>query len=81
MPHSAPAAPVLLTFPGIGELQSALASFIVRAQKESIEKKGRFTVAISGGSLPQQLAGLVDNPAVKWDKWYVLVPWCRSRSP
>ncbi|OJT12594.1 hypothetical protein TRAPUB_10835 [Trametes pubescens] len=71
MPHSAPAAPVLHTFPGIGELQTALANFIVRAQKESIEKKGRFTVAISGGSLPQQLAGLVDNPAVKWDKWQV----------
>ncbi|KAI0670094.1 6-phosphogluconolactonase [Trametes maxima] len=71
MPHSAPAAPVLCTFANNDELQTALANFIVRAQKESIEKKGRFTVAVSGGSLPKQLAGLINNPAVKWDKWQV----------
>ncbi|CDO72417.1 hypothetical protein BN946_scf184977.g116 [Trametes cinnabarina] len=71
MVHTAPTAPVLCTFPNDQELQAALAHFIVKAQKESIEKKGRFTVAISGGSLPKQLAGLIDNPAVKWDKWQV----------
>ncbi|KAI6134149.1 hypothetical protein F5141DRAFT_1077574 [Pisolithus sp. B1] len=52
-------------------LSSALASFIVKAQKESIEKKGRFTIALSGGSLPKQLKGLINNPGVKWDKWQV----------
>lgn len=52
-------------------LSSALASFIVKAQKESIEKKGRFTVALSGGSLPKQLKGLINNPGVRWDKWQV----------
>ncbi|KAG1716802.1 hypothetical protein ID866_400 [Astraeus odoratus] len=53
------------------KLTSALATFIVKAQKESIEKKGRFTVALSGGSLPKQLKGLIGDPAVKWDKWQV----------
>ncbi|KAI0374365.1 6-phosphogluconolactonase [Pilatotrama ljubarskyi] len=71
MVNTAPTAPILCTFPTNDELQNALAQFIVKAQKESIEKKGRFTVATSGGSLPKQLARLIDNPAVKWDKWQV----------
>lgn len=71
MPNTAPSAPVLLTFPTSAELVGALAQFIIKAQKESVEKKGRFAVALSGGSLPKQLSGLVNNPAVKWDKWYV----------
>jgi len=50
-------------------LSEKLAVFIVKAQKEAIDKKGRFTVALSGGSLPKQLNKLIDNPAVKWDKW------------
>ncbi|KAH9921927.1 6-phosphogluconolactonase [Epithele typhae] len=71
MSHAAPNPPVLCSFPSSAELMESLARFILKAQKESIEKKGRFTVAISGGSLPKQLAKLVDNPAVKWDKWHV----------
>ena len=71
MPHTVPNAPVLYVFPSSTELVDGLAQFIAKAQKESIEKKGRFTIALSGGSLPKQLSGLVDNPAIKWDKWYV----------
>ncbi|KAI0735377.1 6-phosphogluconolactonase [Earliella scabrosa] len=71
MPTTAPSAPVLCAFPTSAELVESLAQFIVKAQKESIEKKGRFTIALSGGSLPKQLSGLIDNPAVKWDKWHV----------
>jgi 6-phosphogluconolactonase len=64
-------APIVFAFPNSAELVDGLAAFVIKAQKESIEKKGRFTVAISGGSLPKQLAGLVDKPQVKWDKWYI----------
>ena len=71
MPHTVPNAPVLYVFPSSTELVDGLAQFIAKAQKESIEKKGRFTIALSGGSLPKQLSGLVDNPAIKWDKWCV----------
>jgi 6-phosphogluconolactonase len=49
----------------------SLATFVIKAQKEGIEKKGHFTLAVSGGSLPKQLGGLVDRPEVKWDKWRV----------
>jgi len=67
----APSAPVVYSFSNPEELVESLAQFIIKAQKESIEKKGRFTVAISGGSLPKQLNGLIGKPGVKWDKWEV----------
>ncbi|KAI1797697.1 6-phosphogluconolactonase [Ganoderma leucocontextum] len=71
MPNSGPSAPVLYSFPTNTELVDSLATFILKAQKESIDKKGRFTVALSGGSLPDHLSALVNHPGVKWDKWHV----------
>lgn len=67
----APSAPVVFSFSTFDALQDSLAKFIIKAQKDSVEKKGRFTVAISGGSLPKQLNGLIGKPGVKWDKWSV----------
>jgi 6-phosphogluconolactonase len=61
--------PILHSFASTDALQGALVEFILKAQKESIEKKGRFAVAFSGGSLPRTLKGLIGNPDVKWDKW------------
>jgi len=66
-----PVTPVLFAFPDTDAVADALGAFIVKAQKESLDKKGRFTVALSGGSLPKMLRALVKNPAVKWDKWHV----------
>ncbi|KAH7920086.1 6-phosphogluconolactonase [Leucogyrophana mollusca] len=72
MSHPPPNAPVLYSFPSPEELVSPLADFVLKAQKESIDKKGRFTLAISGGSLPKQLKGLIKlGDAVKWSKWQV----------
>ena len=68
-PH-APSAPILCSFSNPDELIESLAQFIIKAQKEAIQKKGRFTLAVSGGSLPKQLNGLIGKPGVKWDKWY-----------
>ncbi|KAL4068357.1 hypothetical protein V8B97DRAFT_2009018 [Scleroderma yunnanense] len=69
--HQPPNPPVLYSFPSASDLSPALAQFIAKAQKESLEKKGRFTVALSGGSLPKQLKDLIGNAAIKWDKWQV----------
>lgn len=69
--HQPPSPSVLYSFESPNELSEKLAAFIAKAQKEAIDKKGRFTVALSGGSLPKQLNKLIDNPAVKWDKWQV----------
>lgn len=71
MPH-APSPPTVYSFPTADVLSEALASFIIKAQKEAVEKKGRFTVAISGGTLPSRLTALAGKPGVKWDKWCVI---------
>jgi hypothetical protein len=70
--HQPPAQPVVREFPTIDALKEALASFIINAQKEVFEKKGRprFTIALSGGSLPDMLSGLIGKPDVKWKHWY-----------
>jgi 6-phosphogluconolactonase len=62
---------ILHAFPSAPELCDALASFIIDAQREAVEKKGRFTLALSGGSLPKQLGALIGRSGVKWDKWCV----------
>lgn len=68
--HQPPNTPILVSFATTDEIVSSLADFIVKAQKDSIDKKGRFTIALSGGSLPKMLKGLIGHPAVKWNKWY-----------
>jgi len=55
----------------VDNVVDGLANFINQAQKDAIEKKGRFTIALSGGSLPKLLKGLVDMKGIKWDKWQV----------
>ncbi|KAF8973781.1 6-phosphogluconolactonase [Flammula alnicola] len=71
MAHHAPNAPILFTFHDSDVLVSSLAAFITKAQKESIDKKGRFTIAVSGGSLPNMLKGLIGNHHIKWNHWQV----------
>ena len=68
MPHTS-SPPVLNSFVSNAELVKALSKFILKAQKEALDKKGRFTIALSGGSLPKQLGGLIGDPGTRWDKW------------
>lgn len=72
MPNGPPAEPILYSFPSTAQLVDALALFVIKAQNEAIDRKGRFTLAISGGSLPHQLNSLVGVPQVKWNLWYEL---------
>jgi 6-phosphogluconolactonase len=69
MPGGPAAPPILYSFPTNDQLIDLLAQFVVKVQKDAIDKKGRFTIALSGGSLPKQLKGLIGRPGVKWDKW------------
>ena len=73
MAHHPPHAPLLAVFPDTPALVAELATFVAKAQKDAIDKKGRFTIALSGGSLPAMLAGLTALPAgaVKWHHWHV----------
>jgi 6-phosphogluconolactonase len=69
MAHHPPNKPILISSPDTDTLVSNLASFVLKAQNEAVDKKGRFTLALSGGSLPANLRGLVGLDGVKWDKW------------
>lgn len=66
-----PTQPIVYSFPDTSTLSDSLADYILKAQRESIDKRGRFTIAISGGSLPKTLTALIAKPGVKWDKWHV----------
>lgn len=77
MPTHEPNAPVLYSFEDAQELVKSLADFILKAQNEAIGKKDKFSIAISGGSLPKQLAGLIDRPDAKWSKWSVYFVLCK----
>lgn len=65
------ATPVLYVQKSPDDVVRALAEYVAQAQKEAIEKKGRFTVALSGGSLPKNLRGLIGMEGIDWDKWQV----------
>lgn len=68
------AVPQLHRFATSDELSKSLADFVVKAQNAALERRGKFYVALSGGSLPRTLAqGLMSraDDAVQWDKWYV----------
>lgn len=69
--HHPPTGPVLISHTDTDSLIRNLAAFVAKAQKDAIDKKGRFTIALSGGSLSKMLRGLIDNTSIKWDKWHV----------
>ena len=69
--HQPPTPPVLVSFTNSDELANSLATFVEKAQRDSINKKGRFTIALSGGSLPKMLRGLIHNPHIKWNQWSI----------
>lgn len=69
MHNATPSPPVLYSFPDADSLIKDLAAFILKAQFESIDKRGRFTLALSGGSLPKMLKGLIGNEQIEWEKW------------
>lgn len=49
----------------------SLANFVIKAQRDAVDKRGKFTLALSGGSLAANLRGLAGQENVQWDKWYV----------
>ncbi|TPX37202.1 hypothetical protein SmJEL517_g01120 [Synchytrium microbalum] len=65
-------AKALYVFDNNAEISEALNVWTAALAKAAIAKSGRFTVALSGGSLPSVLAAkLVSNPTVEWSKWHI----------
>ena len=44
---------------------------MVKAQRDAVDKRGKFTIALSRGTLAANLRGLVGQENVQWDKWWV----------
>ena len=65
------APPVYYRFDSTNTLQSSLANFILKAQADAIAKRGSFTIALSGGSLSNNLKPLSSLDGIQWDKWQV----------
>ncbi|MFD1873018.1 6-phosphogluconolactonase [Hymenobacter bucti] len=61
-------------FPAAAEVLTALADYFVERAAQAIERRGRFAVALSGGSSPKQLYELLASPAyrgrVAWEQTY-----------
>lgn len=79
VPGIGPKDALLHSFSTGGELKKALAEYIIEAQEsvlnasdDSPKRKDHFTIALSGGSLPKMLEDLVEDPRVKWDRWYAI---------
>ncbi|CAD6566558.1 MAG: suppressor of los1-1 [Tremellales sp. Tagirdzhanova-0007] len=71
MPAQPPAPPVFYSFSCNDVLVDSLANFLVKAQRDAVDKRGKFTIALSRGSLAANLRGLVGQENVQWDKWEV----------
>jgi hypothetical protein len=64
--------PTLYTFQNTDDIAIGLADFIKRAYQSAIERHGKFTIGLSGGSLPKTLGkALVPLPEGTFDysKW------------
>ena len=57
------------------ELSHTVANWLVDYSKEVLQRQDRFTIALSGGSTPQQLFELLAKPpyqdTIEWEKWHV----------
>ncbi|KAK3819225.1 MAG: 6-phosphogluconolactonase [Linnemannia elongata] len=68
-----PAGPTqIFTFPDVAALSQGLDTYVAKLSDEAIQRHGKFTVAISGGSLPKQLAAVLKhNKSVDFSNWIV----------
>ena len=55
------------------ELPAALAKFIAEKQAAAIARRGKFVVALSGGSMPKVLGAALSGKhgKFKWPKWHI----------
>ena len=63
----------LEVFGDLDELSDAAARFVVECARGAIAERGRFVVALAGGSTPRRLCQLLaDRPgeAIEWDRWH-----------
>lgn len=57
----------------VGDVSTRVGAAVLAASEAAIAARGRFTVAISGGSLPKLLAAGLSDAAPPLDKWTVFL--------
>ena len=68
----------ICSYPTVQELSKALADYVANLSRETVSARNRFTVGLSGGSLPRILAAeLKHRTDIDWDKWIVF--FCDER--
>ncbi|KAI9146288.1 6-phosphogluconolactonase [Paraphysoderma sedebokerense] len=64
--------PTVYSFSDNSTLSRALDHFVASQSADAISKSGRFTIALSGGSLPALLSAVLKtNKSVDFSKWHV----------
>ena len=67
--------PELHVLPTPEEAAQAAAGFVADLAEECVSRRGRFTVALSGGSTPHKLYRVLATPPhakqMTWDRWHV----------
>ncbi|KAF9432535.1 suppressor of los1-1 [Entomortierella beljakovae] len=72
MPLHTAAATQIFTFPDSQALSQGLDKYVSKLSADSIKRHDKFTVAISGGSLPKQLSAVLKyNKSIDFSKWIV----------
>ncbi|KAI9324699.1 6-phosphogluconolactonase [Zopfochytrium polystomum] len=67
-------APTIHVLPSVPAVSAALDTLVASLSAAAIAARGTFTVAISGGSLPETLAAvLAKNPTVDFARWHVFL--------
>src|SRR5207237_3593074 len=82
--------PRVSILPNVAAIAEAAATSLVECCARAMAERGRFMVALSGGSTPQALYELLAEPPwrdqVDWSRWHVfwgddrLVPWADPES-
>ena len=53
-------------------LKDYISNHIAQRSAEAITQNGAFVMALSGGSMPKLLSGLVERTDIQWENIYVL---------
>lgn len=65
--------PEVMVFKGMNALSRAVAEFVLVSARTSMEARGRFLLALSGGSTPRQLFSFFAA-----DPWRKAIPWSKT---
>jgi len=70
-PSEVPASTRWHCFPGPGDVAAAAVARILDAAERAIRRRGRFDIALAGGSTPREAYRVLSGSAAEWGRWHV----------